>query len=131
MRGGRKIRDSTIIALTTTRDRLLGGLQAFEAPLPFLVDCFHRPTGCSKRPLSALSTHGTDRAVLACTGYHISFGIRAMLKEPRRPPKLPTQQLLVLAICRFAEPVAMTSVFPYLVSAIWEECRDDYLTAVA
>jgi hypothetical protein len=38
-----------------------------------------------------------------------------MVKE-KRAAKLPTQQLLVLAICRFAEPVAMTSVFPYLVS---------------
>lgn len=37
-----------------------------------------------------------------------------MVKEPRRAAQLPTQQLLVLAICRFAEPVAMTSVFPYL-----------------
>lgn len=37
-----------------------------------------------------------------------------MVKE-RRAAQLPTQQLLVLAICRFAEPVAMTSVYPYLV----------------
>ncbi|KFY14035.1 hypothetical protein V492_02901 [Pseudogymnoascus sp. VKM F-4246] len=33
---------------------------------------------------------------------------------PRRPPKLPVQQLIILAICRFAEPIASTSVFPYL-----------------
>ncbi|OBT39479.1 hypothetical protein VE00_10126 [Pseudogymnoascus sp. WSF 3629] len=33
---------------------------------------------------------------------------------PRRPPKLPVQQLIILAICRFAEPIAATSVFPYL-----------------
>ncbi|KFY47696.1 hypothetical protein V495_01869 [Pseudogymnoascus sp. VKM F-4514 (FW-929)] len=32
----------------------------------------------------------------------------------RRPPKLPVQQLVILAICRFAEPIAATSVFPYL-----------------
>ena len=32
-------------------------------------------------------------------------------KEERR---LPVQQLLVLSIARFAEPIAMTSVFPYL-----------------
>ncbi|KAE9368716.1 MFS general substrate transporter [Stipitochalara longipes BDJ] len=35
-------------------------------------------------------------------------------KRSRGPPKLPTKQLAILAICRFAEPVAMTSVFPYL-----------------
>ncbi|KAK2625494.1 hypothetical protein QTJ16_004806 [Diplocarpon rosae] len=29
-------------------------------------------------------------------------------------PKLPTKQLAILAVCRFAEPVALTSVFPYL-----------------
>lgn len=28
--------------------------------------------------------------------------------------KLPLRQLTILAICRFAEPVALTSVFPYL-----------------
>ena len=38
-----------------------------------------------------------------------------MVKKPKRTPQLPTQQLLVLAICRFAEPVALTSVNPYLV----------------
>ncbi|PNH46809.1 hypothetical protein VD0004_g1392 [Verticillium dahliae] len=32
----------------------------------------------------------------------------------RREPKLPVQQLAILAIARFAEPLAMTSVFPYL-----------------
>ncbi|GAM85143.1 hypothetical protein ANO11243_031470 [Dothideomycetidae sp. 11243] len=33
----------------------------------------------------------------------------------RAPPrKLPVQQLIVLSIARFAEPIAMTSVFPYL-----------------
>ncbi|KAI9870796.1 MAG: hypothetical protein M1830_003795 [Pleopsidium flavum] len=32
----------------------------------------------------------------------------------RKPPKLPVQQLVILSICRFAEPVALTSVFPYL-----------------
>ncbi|KAI9647961.1 hypothetical protein NHQ30_002583 [Ciborinia camelliae] len=30
------------------------------------------------------------------------------------PAKLPVAQLTILAICRFAEPVALTSVFPYL-----------------
>lgn len=28
--------------------------------------------------------------------------------------KLPVQQLLILSICRFAEPISLTSVFPYL-----------------
>ncbi|MCJ1421062.1 hypothetical protein MMC32_007424 [Xylographa parallela] len=31
-----------------------------------------------------------------------------------KEPKLPVKQLLILSICRFAEPVALTSVFPYL-----------------
>ncbi|MCJ1454399.1 hypothetical protein MMC28_004752 [Mycoblastus sanguinarius] len=31
-----------------------------------------------------------------------------------KPHKLPYQQLLILSIIRFAEPVALTSVFPYL-----------------
>ncbi|KAF2415505.1 permease of the major facilitator superfamily [Tothia fuscella] len=31
-----------------------------------------------------------------------------------REPKLPVTQLLILSICRFAEPVALTGVFPYL-----------------
>ncbi|CZT04429.1 related to E.coli tetracycline resistance protein TCR1 [Rhynchosporium graminicola] len=35
-------------------------------------------------------------------------------RRARGPPKLPTKQLAILAICRFAEPVALTSVFPYL-----------------
>ena len=34
----------------------------------------------------------------------------------KRVPGLPKQQLTILAICRFAEPVAMTSVYPYIVS---------------
>ncbi|KAJ8129269.1 hypothetical protein O1611_g4359 [Lasiodiplodia mahajangana] len=29
-------------------------------------------------------------------------------------PKLPAQQLAILAVARFAEPLAMTSVYPYL-----------------
>ncbi|RDW82747.1 hypothetical protein BP6252_03859 [Coleophoma cylindrospora] len=37
-----------------------------------------------------------------------------MVKGSRAPPKLPSKQLAILAICRFAEPVALTSVFPYL-----------------
>ncbi|KAM0720359.1 hypothetical protein Q7P37_004495 [Cladosporium fusiforme] len=32
----------------------------------------------------------------------------------RRERKLPVQQLAILAICRFAEPIASTSLFPYL-----------------
>ncbi|RDL33327.1 uncharacterized protein BP5553_08766 [Venustampulla echinocandica] len=32
----------------------------------------------------------------------------------RGTPKLPAKQLAILAICRFSEPVALTSVFPYL-----------------
>jgi len=32
----------------------------------------------------------------------------------RNAPKLPKQQLTILALCRFAEPVAMTSVYPYI-----------------
>lgn len=32
----------------------------------------------------------------------------------RGEPKLPVRQLTILAICRFAEPIALTSVFPYL-----------------
>lgn len=32
----------------------------------------------------------------------------------KNAPRLPKQQLTILAICRFAEPVAMTSVYPYI-----------------
>ncbi|EYE94399.1 MFS transporter [Aspergillus ruber CBS 135680] len=32
----------------------------------------------------------------------------------QKRPKLPVQQLIVLSICRFAEPVVLTSVLPYL-----------------
>jgi hypothetical protein len=35
-------------------------------------------------------------------------------KSSRGEPKLPVTQLLILSICRFAEPVALTGVFPYL-----------------
>ncbi|KAH8812987.1 major facilitator superfamily domain-containing protein [Xylogone sp. PMI_703] len=35
-------------------------------------------------------------------------------RRSRGPPRLPVQQLAILAICRFAEPVALTSVYPYL-----------------
>lgn len=31
-----------------------------------------------------------------------------------KPHKLPVQQLVILSICRFSEPIAFTSVFPYL-----------------
>ncbi|KAK5165905.1 uncharacterized protein LTR77_008829 [Saxophila tyrrhenica] len=34
--------------------------------------------------------------------------------KARRERKLPVQQLSILAICRFAEPIASTSLFPYL-----------------
>ncbi|KAG9769115.1 MFS general substrate transporter, partial [Aureobasidium melanogenum] len=37
-----------------------------------------------------------------------------MVREEKRALQLPKQQLLILAICRFAEPVAMTSVYPYI-----------------
>ena len=30
------------------------------------------------------------------------------------PPKLPAQQLLILSLCRLSEPIALSSVFPYL-----------------
>lgn len=36
------------------------------------------------------------------------------MAAPPRTHKLPVQQLVVLSIARFAEPIAMTSVFPYL-----------------
>ncbi|MCJ1245879.1 hypothetical protein MMC30_003083 [Trapelia coarctata] len=36
------------------------------------------------------------------------------MAKSRKEPKLPVQQLLILSICRFAEPVALSSVFPYL-----------------
>ena len=39
-----------------------------------------------------------------------------MVKDAKRQLKLPGQQLFILSICRFAEPVAMTSVYPYIVS---------------
>ena len=39
--------------------------------------------------------------------------IRIMTKA-RKAPKLPLRQVLVLCLCRFAEPIALTSVFPYL-----------------
>ncbi|KAL1896861.1 hypothetical protein Sste5346_004495 [Sporothrix stenoceras] len=37
-----------------------------------------------------------------------------MAREKKRGPKLPVQQLVILAMVRFAEPLALTSVFPYL-----------------
>ncbi|KAL2143519.1 hypothetical protein VTI28DRAFT_10375 [Corynascus sepedonium] len=37
-----------------------------------------------------------------------------MSNKMRKGPKLPAQQLAILAIARFAEPLALTSVFPYL-----------------
>jgi hypothetical protein len=41
-----------------------------------------------------------------------------MGKGVKRPAQLPKQQLLILAACRLAEPVASTSVYPYIVSRI-------------
>ncbi|KAK0632997.1 major facilitator superfamily domain-containing protein [Immersiella caudata] len=35
-------------------------------------------------------------------------------KQKRSGPKLPVKQLAILAVARFAEPLALTSVFPYL-----------------
>ncbi|KAI9848570.1 MAG: hypothetical protein M1837_007239 [Sclerophora amabilis] len=35
-------------------------------------------------------------------------------KKARKPAKLPVQQLAILSICRIAEPVALTSIFPYI-----------------
>ena len=32
----------------------------------------------------------------------------------RKPPTLPWQQLVILSICRLADPIALSSVFPYL-----------------
>ncbi|KAK4239880.1 hypothetical protein C8A03DRAFT_13734 [Achaetomium macrosporum] len=37
-----------------------------------------------------------------------------MTKQTKAGPKLPAQQLAILAVARFAEPLALTSVFPYL-----------------
>ncbi|KAK3362690.1 major facilitator superfamily domain-containing protein [Lasiosphaeria hispida] len=37
-----------------------------------------------------------------------------MVNRKNGRPKLPAQQLAILAIARFAEPLALTSVFPYL-----------------
>ncbi|OCT49487.1 MFS transporter [Cladophialophora carrionii] len=37
-----------------------------------------------------------------------------MAKGAKRPLQLPNQQLLILAACRLAEPVASTSVYPYI-----------------
>ncbi|KAK3694783.1 major facilitator superfamily domain-containing protein, partial [Podospora appendiculata] len=37
-----------------------------------------------------------------------------MARPKKHGPKLPVQQLAILAVARFAEPMALTSVFPYL-----------------
>ncbi|KAK4162174.1 MFS general substrate transporter, partial [Cladorrhinum sp. PSN259] len=37
-----------------------------------------------------------------------------MANQNHDGPKLPVQQLVILAVARFAEPLALTSVFPYL-----------------
>ncbi|KAM5355515.1 hypothetical protein ACJ41O_002161 [Fusarium nematophilum] len=39
-------------------------------------------------------------------------------KKPNEKPKLPSKQLAILAVARIAEPMAYTSVFPYLPSMI-------------
>lgn len=36
------------------------------------------------------------------------------MSEAQKAPKLPLRQIIVLSLCRFAEPIALTSVFPYL-----------------
>ena len=36
------------------------------------------------------------------------------MARSKKLPSLPVQQLVILSICRFAEPIALTSVFPYL-----------------
>lgn len=36
------------------------------------------------------------------------------MTKAKKQPKLPVRQLLILSICRIAEPVALSSVFPYL-----------------
>ena len=36
------------------------------------------------------------------------------MRKASKAHKLPVQQLVILSICRFAEPIAFTSVFPYL-----------------
>ncbi|KAF2666182.1 MFS general substrate transporter [Microthyrium microscopicum] len=43
----------------------------------------------------------------------------------RREPKLPWQQFSILALVRFSEPIAMTSVFPYLPAMIQSFPRVD------
>ncbi|KIX92076.1 uncharacterized protein Z520_12230 [Fonsecaea multimorphosa CBS 102226] len=49
-----------------------------------------------------------------------------MAKGAKRALQLPKQQLLILAACRFAEPVAMTSVYPYIPEMIQSfNVRDD------
>jgi len=49
-----------------------------------------------------------------------------MVKEVKRALQLPKQQLLILGVCRFAEPVAMTSVYPYIPEMIQSfHVRDD------
>ncbi|MCJ1465005.1 hypothetical protein MMC07_003620 [Pseudocyphellaria aurata] len=36
------------------------------------------------------------------------------MEDSKRKPKLPIMQIIILVICRVAEPIALTSVFPYL-----------------
>ncbi|TQS37543.1 hypothetical protein Golomagni_01977 [Golovinomyces magnicellulatus] len=36
------------------------------------------------------------------------------INSGKNSPKLPVQQLAILAVCRFAEPVVLTSVYPYI-----------------
>ncbi|KAI4106111.1 MAG: hypothetical protein L6R37_002375, partial [Teloschistes peruensis] len=36
------------------------------------------------------------------------------MAKPGKIPKLPVQQLVILALCRLADPISFSSVFPYL-----------------
>lgn len=36
------------------------------------------------------------------------------MAKARKVPKLPVQQLVILALCRLADPISFSSVFPYL-----------------
>jgi MFS family permease len=42
------------------------------------------------------------------------IGVMVNSKQKRNGPKLPVKQLAILAVARFAEPLGLTSVFPYL-----------------
>ncbi|EMC99595.1 hypothetical protein BAUCODRAFT_29968 [Baudoinia panamericana UAMH 10762] len=44
----------------------------------------------------------------------IRIRFRMTVRKARRERRMPVSQLTILAICRFAEPIASTSLFPYL-----------------